>query len=139
MEAKARRGELVRMLPPGYVTDGTGKVVKDPNVRVQDAISLIFRTFRETWSIRQTFKWFHTQGIELPVNRKRDGRMEVVFQLPTHSFIGDVLRNPIYAGAYVYGRRPVELTLVDGRPRRRHGRLRLPTAARVFLPDHHEQ
>lgn len=87
------------------VTDGTGKVVKDPNVRVQEAIALIFRTFRETWSIRQTFKWFHAQGIELPVNRARDGRVEVVFQLPTHSFIGDVLRNLIYAGAYVYGRR----------------------------------
>jgi Recombinase len=72
------------------------------------------------------------------VNRKRDGRVEVVFQLPTHSFIGDVLRNPIYAGAYVYGRRPVELTLVDGRPRKRHGRLRSPTDARVFIPDHHE-
>jgi len=138
MEAKARRGELVRILPPGYVTDGTGKVVKDPNVRVQEAMGLIFRTFRETWSIRQTFKWFHAQGIELPVNRKRDGRVEVVFQLPTHSFIGDVLRNPIYAGAYVYGRRPVELTLVDGRLQKRHGRLRSPTDARVFIPDHHE-
>jgi DNA invertase Pin-like site-specific DNA recombinase len=138
MEAKARRGELIRILPPGYVTDGTGKVVKDPNVRVQEAMALIFRTFRETWSIRQTFKWFHAQGIELPVTRKRDGRVEVVFQLPTHSFIGHVLRNPIYAGAYVYGRRPVELTLVDGRPRKRHGRLRPPTAARVFIPDHHD-
>lgn len=138
MEAKARRGELIRILPPGYVTDGTGKMVKDPNVRVQEAMGLIFRTFRETWSIRQTFKWFHAQGIELPVNRKRAGRAEVVFQLPTHSFIGDVLRNPIYAGAYVYGRRPMELTLVDGRLQKRHGRLRSPTAARVFIPDHHE-
>src|SRR4029450_2180771 len=95
------------------------------------------RQFRETWSIRRTFKWFHAQGIELPVTRKRDGRVEVVFQLPTHRFIGHVLRNPIYAGAYVYGRRPVELPLVDGRPRKRHGRLRPPTAARVFIPDHH--
>lgn len=138
MEAKARRGELIRILPPGYVTDGTGRVVKDPNVRVQEAIALIFRTFRETWSIRQTFKWFHAQGIELPVTRKRDGRVELVFQLPTHSFIGHALRNPIYAGAYVYGRRPMELTLVDGRPRKRHGRLRPPTEARVFIPDHHE-
>jgi DNA invertase Pin-like site-specific DNA recombinase len=138
MEAKARRGELIRILPPGYVTDGTGKVVKDPNVRVQEAMALIFRTFRETWSIRQTFKWFHAQGIELPVTRKREGRVEMVFQLPTHSFIGHVLRNPIYAGAYVYGRRPIELTLVDGRPRKRHGRLRPPTDARVFIPDHHD-
>lgn len=138
MEAKARRGELVRVLPPGSVTDGTGKVVKDPNMRVREAIALIFRTFRETWSIRQTFKWFHAQGIELPVNKSVGGRVERVFQLPTLSFIGDVLRNPVYAGAYVYGRRPMELTLVEGRPRKRQGRLRPPTEARVFIPEHHE-
>lgn len=138
MEAKAQRGALIRMLAPGYVTDGQGKVVKDPNMRVQEAIALIFQTFRQTWSARQTFKWFHDQGIELPVNRAQDGRVERVFQLPTLSFIGDVLRNPIYAGAYVYGRRPVEVRLVEGRLRRRQGRLRSPTDARVFIADHHE-
>jgi DNA invertase Pin-like site-specific DNA recombinase len=138
MEVKAQRGELIRMLAPGYVTDGSGKVVKDPNLRVQEAIALIFQTFRQTWSARQTFKWFHDQGIELPVNRARDGRIDLVFQLPTLSFIGDVLRNPIYAGAYVYGRRPVEVRLVDGRPRRRQRRVPWPTDARVFLADHHE-
>ena len=138
MEAKAQRGELIRILAPGYVTDGSGKVVKDPNLRVQEAIALIFQTFRQTWSARQTFKWFHDQGIELPVNRARDGRIELMFQLPTLSFIGDVLHNPIYAGAYVYGRRPVEVRLVEGRPRRRQGRLRPLTEARVFIADHHE-
>ena len=138
MESKAQRGALIRMLPPGYVPDGAGKVVKDPNLRVQEAITLIFQTFRQTWSIRQTFKWFHDQGIALPVNRARDGRIELVFQLPTHSFIDDVLHNPCYAGAYVYGRRPVELRLVDGRPRRRQGALRPCTEARVFILDHHE-
>lgn len=138
MEAKAQRGELIRMLAPGYITDGNGKVVKDPNIRVQEAITLIFQTFRQTWSARQTFKWFHDHGIELPVNRARHGRIDLVFQLPTLSFIGDVLRNPIYAGAYVYGRRPVEVRLVEGRLRRRQGRLRSPTDARVFIADHHE-
>jgi DNA invertase Pin-like site-specific DNA recombinase len=138
MEAKAQRGELIRMLAPGYITDGNGKVVKDPNIRVQEAITLIFQTFRQTWSARQTFKWFHDHGIALPVNRARHGRIDLVFQLPTLSFIGNVLRNPIYAGAYVYGRRPVEVRLVEGRLRRRQGRLRSPTDARVFIADHHE-
>jgi len=138
MEAKAQRGALIRTLAPGYVTDGQGKVVKNPTLRGQEAIALIFHTFRRTWSARQTFKWFHDQGIELPVNRARDGRVERVFQLPTVSFIGDVLRNPIYAGAYVYGRRPMEIRLVEGRPRRRQGRERRPTEARVFIADPHE-
>jgi hypothetical protein len=43
-------------------------VVKDPNARVQEAIERVFRKCQETWSIRQTFKWFHEQGIELPVS-----------------------------------------------------------------------
>lgn len=137
-EAKAQRGEMIHLLPVGYVVDGSGRVVKDPNRRVQEAIALIFRVFRQTWSIRQTFKWFHDHGIELPVNRRGNGRREVVFQRPTHSFIDDVLHNPFYAGAYVYGRRPVEIRLVNGQPRRRQGRPRPVHEARVFIPDHHE-
>ena len=139
MEAKAQRGALIRMLAPGYVPDGQGQIVKDPNVRVQEAIALIFQTFRRTWSARQTFKWFHDQDIALPVNRAREGRVELVFQPPTLSFISHVLRNPIYAGAYVYGRRPTEVRLVEGRLRRRQGRERRPTEARVFIADHHER
>ncbi len=57
MEEKARRGELVRLLPPGYVRDGAGKVVKDPDRRVQEAIELVFQIFRQTRGIRQTFIW----------------------------------------------------------------------------------
>jgi len=88
MEAKARRGELKRLLPPGYVRDGTGAVVKDPDERLRDAISLVFARFRETWSIRQTFRWFHDEGVELPVNKSQAGRMTLVWQLPSTSFVG---------------------------------------------------
>jgi DNA invertase Pin-like site-specific DNA recombinase len=108
MEEKARRGELIRLLPPGYVCDVLGKVVKDPDERVREAIASVFRKFRELWSIRQTYLWFHQHGIELPVNRVRAGKHQIVFKLPTHSFVSRVLRNPFYAGAYVYGRRAVE-------------------------------
>ncbi|MBA7530576.1 hypothetical protein ES705_22784 [subsurface metagenome] len=70
MEEKARRGELIRTLPPGYIRDNTGKVVKDPDKRVQDAVNLLFRKFRETRGIRQTFLWFRNEGIDFPVNKK---------------------------------------------------------------------
>ncbi len=49
------------MLPPGYVRDGTGKVVKDPDERVREGIALVFKKFREIRSIRQTCLWFHRQ------------------------------------------------------------------------------
>lgn len=67
MEEKAQRGELIRTLPVGYVRDNTGKAVKDPDKRVQEIIELLFRKFRETRSIRQTFLWFRNEGIEMPV------------------------------------------------------------------------
>jgi DNA invertase Pin-like site-specific DNA recombinase len=137
-EKKARRGELFRVLPPGYVLDADGKVVKDPNRRVQQAIELVFDKFRELWSIRQTFLWFHNQGVELPVNKSARGQWHIVWQLPTHSFVSDVLHNAFYAGAYVYGRREREVALVDGRLVKRQGRQRSPEEARVFLRDHHQ-
>jgi DNA invertase Pin-like site-specific DNA recombinase len=64
-EAKARRGELVRLLPPGYVRNASGQIVKDPDQRVQQAIDQVLRLFRQTRSIRQTFLWFQRRGLEL--------------------------------------------------------------------------
>ena len=138
MEEKARRGELIRLLPPGYVCDALGQVVKDPDQRVQEAIASVFRKFQELWSIRQTYLWFRQHDIELPVNQVRGGKHQIVFKLPTHSFVSQVLRNAFYAGAYVYGRRVREVVLVEGRLVRRQGRERAPEEARVFIRDHHE-
>lgn len=137
MEEKARRGELAKLLPPGYVRDATGEVVKDPDERVREAIALVFGKFSQTCSVRQTFKWFHDHEVELPVNKSLGGRMGIVWQLPSQPFIGSVLRNPFYAGAYVYGQRPTQTRLVDGALVKRSGRLLRPEECRVFIPDHH--
>lgn len=134
---KARRGELYPRLPAGYVWNAAGKVVKDPNGRVQEAIALVFTKFRETWSIRQTFKWFRDNEVQLPVTQVGKGR-PVVFQLPRPSFVGGVLRNPFYAGAYAWGRRPTEVVWRDGALRKRQGPLLPAEEAKVLLRDHHE-
>lgn len=138
MQAKARRGELIRLLPPGYVRDGEGKVAKDPDTRVREAIELIFQTFRRVGSIRQAYLWFHTQGVQLPVNKRRGERMRIVWQLPSHSFVSNVLHNPFYAGAYVYGQRPREVKWEDDRLVRRVGAPRPAEDCQVFIRDHHE-
>ena len=69
-ESKARRGELFKRLPVGYVLDldPLGKVVFHPDQRVCDAIQLVFVKFRERWSVRQTFQWFPDHDVELPAN-----------------------------------------------------------------------
>lgn len=138
MQAKARRGELIRLLPPGYVQDGQGQVVQDPDTRVREAVGLIFSTFRQAVSIRQTYLWFHHQGVELPVNKPGGGGMQIVWQLPTHAFVSNVLHNPFYAGAYVWGQRPSEVKWVEDRLVRRSGAPRAAQDCKVFIRDHHE-
>lgn len=137
-EAKARRGELFRLLPPGYVLDASGKVVKDPDERIQQVIALIFKKFREVSSLRQACLWFHHEEVEVPVNKRSDGRVYIAWRLPTQSFISYVLHNPFYAGAYTYGRRLTETVLKDGRLVKRVAKVLPPSEARVFIRDHHE-
>lgn len=136
MEEKARRGELQRLLPVGYVRDAMGQVVKDPDQRVQEAIALVFRKFRALASGRQTFLWCRTHGVELPVNKSVGRTMRVTWQLPTNSFLQNLLRNPAYAGAYVWGRREVRMALENGKLRKRQGRLRRAEECRGYLRDH---
>jgi hypothetical protein len=138
MEEKARRGELQRRLTPGYLYDADGRVVKDPDVRVQEAIQSIFRRFRDSWSVRQTYKWFHDQGILVPANAMGAGQEGIVWKRPTLTWMSGILHNPVYAGAYVYGRRPTEMKLADGRLHKRTGRLRSAQECRVFIRNHHE-
>ena len=136
-EAKAKRGELGRCLAPGYVMDPLGRIVKDPNLRVQQAMARVFSKFAELGSVRQTHRWFHEERIELPVNKARGARFELRWQRPTLSFVNDVLHNPIYAGAYVYGRRPIEVVVKGGEAVKQQRSTRPPEAASVFIPDHH--
>ena len=134
-ESKARRGELFKRLPVGYALDATGKVVVHPDRRVREAIQLVFEKFRELWSVRQTFLWFRDHDVELPANPIRG--TQLIWKIPSQSLVADILRNPFYAGAYVWGRRPVEAVLVEGRLEKRQGAVRRPEQCRVFIPDHH--
>lgn len=135
-EEKAKRGELLKRLPSGYERDWDGKVVITADARVHEAIALVFKKFREVRTIRQTFLWFRDHDVELPVNPARGGN-SLVWQIPTQAFVHDVLLNPFYAGAYVWGRRPTETVFIDRQLRKRQGRLRPPRECRVFIPDHH--
>ena len=137
-EAKAKRGELGRCLAPGYVMDPAGRIVKDPNLRVQQVIALVFRKFAELGSVRQSYRWFHEARMALPVNRAIGGQFQLIWQLPTLSFLNDMLRNPLHAGAYVYGRRPTEVVVKAGRAVKRQCSSRAAEHTRVFIPEHHE-
>lgn len=135
---KARRGELRKQLPPGFVRDLDDQIVKDPDLRVQEAIQLVFTRFRETWSLRQTMRWFRDEGIELPVLRCRGGKKRLEWALPSLGRVGAILRNPLYAGAYAYGRRQNRLVLKEGRPAKRTTCVLPREEWHVLIRDHHE-
>src|SRR6266436_6581303 len=134
-ESKARRGDLFKRLPVGYVLDAMGKVVLHPDQRVCGAIQLVFEKFRERWSVRQTFQWFRDHDVELPANPIQGTRL--VWKIPTQSLVRDLLCNPFYAGAYVWGRRPVSTVLAGDRLEKRQSATRRAEDCQVFIPDHH--
>src|SRR6202165_1756688 len=135
-ESKARRGELFKRLPVGYVLDPMSKVALHPDQRICEAIRLVFVKFRERWSVRQTFLWFRDHDIELPANPVQG--TQLVWKIPTQSLVRDILVNPFYAGAYVWGRRPMETILVDGQLKKRQTAYRRAEDCRVFIADHHD-
>jgi len=138
MEEKAKRGEFKRQIPPGYIWDANEKVVKDPNKRIQDTIELIFKKFREMQSIRQTYLWFHSESIEVPVLKDKAGKKEIVWKLPEKSYLQAMLKNPFYAGVYVWGRETTKLEYKDGKIVKRKARMSDARESKVFIEDHHD-
>ena len=135
---KAERGEFYTTVPIGYIRTRNNRCERDPDRRIQEMIGLVFRKFEEMGSIRQVLLWFRSEGVELPaVEYGRFGR-GVIWKLPVYNTIRNVLTNPIYGGAYAYGRTRTRTTVEGGRAVRRPG-LRLPQSEwRVLIPDHHE-
>lgn len=138
MEEKAKRGEFKRQIPPGYIWDTTEKVVKDPNKRIRDSIQLIFKKFREIQSIRQTYLWFQGENIEVPVFKDKAGKKEIVWKLPEKSYLQAMLKNPFYAGVYVWGRETTKLEYKEGKIVKRKSKISDARESKVFIEDHHE-
>ena len=99
--SKAARGELGLALPAGLERDADGRVTKDPNREVQNRLTLIFTTFLEQGSIAKVMKSFKSRQLAVP---RRDHFGEVAWRAPTTGMLGNILKNPAYAGAFVYGR-----------------------------------
>jgi len=122
---KARRGALTVPVPVGYVWRD-GVIVFDPDEQVQAVVRLIFAKFEELHTLHGLLRYLAAQGIDLGVRvREGPGKGELVWRRPNRMTLQNLLKHPLYAGAYVYGRR-----LVDPR-RQRPGR---PSTGRVVTP-----
>jgi Recombinase/Recombinase zinc beta ribbon domain len=137
--AKARRGELVLGLPVGYIRGRDGRVEKDPDQRVQAAIALVFEKFAVLGSARQVVLWVRQERIVLPVSKRAASWGEqVVWRLPIYGTILRLLQNPIYAGAYAFGRTGTRTHIAEGVPRKTRGHHRRVDDWIVLLRAHHD-
>ncbi len=98
---KAERGELALQLPIGLVRNQLGQVVKEPNREIQDRLDLVFPTFLSAARLAKVLEYCNTHELCLP---RRDRFGDVVWKRPTIAMVLAILKNPAYAGAFVYGR-----------------------------------
>ena len=137
-DAKAERGEFRFTLPPGYCWAENGRIEIDPDERVSDTIRLVFEKFLELASCRQVYLWFLDSGLSLPVARRGAGEGRIEWRPPAYHTVHRILKGPIYAGAYVFGRTRAQTRIVDGRARKTGGHRREMADWGVLLRDHHE-
>lgn len=115
IESKARRGELKQALPAGFVYTPDGRVVLDPDQQIQEAIRLLFNTFRRTGSAVATVRVFGEEHLDFPSLIRSGPRAGgVVWGQLIHTRVVDILKNPRYAGAFFFGRSVTRKT-VDGK------------------------
>ena len=102
---KARRGELRRRLPVGFVYDGDGHVVLDPDKQVQESVRLLFATFARTGAAHATLKYFRQERLLFPTRIGAGAsKGELAWTPLSLGRTASILHNPWYAGAYAFGR-----------------------------------
>lgn len=134
---KAARGELRRGLPVGLIWgDAEGEISFHPDEAVQTSIASIFAGFAETGSARRVWLWFRSEGLRLPTQMVP--KSEILWVDASYHAIHQVLSNPVYAGAYAYGRTRQE-TKLDGSGVPKKRMRQLPQSEwQVLIKEHHE-
>jgi len=133
---KAARGELRRGLPVGFVWgEEDGEVRFHPDEAVVSSIRTVFSKFTELGSVRKVWLWFRSEGLSFPLRAHM--KSEIRWVAPTYTALHHVLTNPVYAGAYAYGKsRHQRYVDEQGMFRRRTRHLPMPEWS-VLLPEHH--
>lgn len=134
---KAARGQLRRGLPIGFIWgDGDGEVLFHPDQAVTGVIHSIFEKFTEMGSVRRVWLWLRSEGLSFP--SKSNSSADIQWVTPTYTAVHHVLTNPVYAGAYTYGKSRQE-RFVDQNGRLRKRTRRLPRSQwAVLLTEHHQ-
>lgn len=134
LRQKLARGEVLYLAAAGYERTADNRLELTADLQVQHALRDLFARFRASGSARQVLLQLRQEGARLP-SRDQQGRL--VWRPAGLGRIVDVLKNPIYAGAFVYGRTMRRTVIKDGRQHRTAGHARPPEQWLVVLQDHH--
>jgi DNA invertase Pin-like site-specific DNA recombinase len=134
---KARRGELQFRLPIGFFWTPEGKIEIETDLRVQQAIGLVLEKFTELGSARQVLLAFRREGILLPVKQDDRSGSPVHWKPASYHGIMAMVKNPIYAGAYAFGKTEVRTNVIEGRARKTEGHSKPRDRWTVLIQDHH--
>ncbi len=138
LRLKAARGDLHTTVAIGYRRSADDRLEQDPDKRIREALSLVFRKFREIGSVRQLVLWLRQEGIDLPTAvHGRQGRT-VRWGPPRYHAVHRLLTNPVYAGAYVFGRTISRTRVEGGRKVITHGVARRREDWMVLIRDRHD-
>ena len=105
---------------------------------MQEAIALVFGKFDELQTVRQVHLWMRQKRLPLPAVIYGDGGRQIIWKLPVYNTLHHMLTNPVYAGAYVFGRTGSRTTIEAGRKRIVRGFRKERAAWEVLILDHHE-
>ena len=138
LKQKAHQGELFMTVAIGYVRVGHDRIEKDPDRRIVEAITLVFAKFAEMQSVRQVHLWFRHERVPLPaICYGAEGR-QIDWKPPVYNTILHLLTNPIYAGAYAFGRTASRVSIEGGRKKIVRGFRKERKDWEVLIPNHHE-
>lgn len=133
----AQRGALQFSLPVGYVWTAADRIEQEPDGRVQQALSLVFAKMTELPSVRQVLLWFQREGLALPRKSQDPPGGPTIWARPTYSGLLNLLSNPIYGGAYAYGRTQTRTRVIEGRARKTVGHKKPRSEWTALILDHH--
>jgi DNA invertase Pin-like site-specific DNA recombinase len=136
---KAARGELRRGLPVGLVWgEQDGEVLFHPDEAVTGAIRAVFERFAEFGSARRVWLWFRSEGLSFPLQTTPAGMPGPIrWVTPTYTALHHILTNPVYAGAYTYGKTRYERYVDEHSAVRKRIRHLPMDQWAVLILDHH--
>src|SRR5436305_10387078 len=134
---KAARGELRRGLPVGFVWgEADGEILVHSDAAISGAVRAVFDRFAEFGSARRVWLWFRSEGLSFPL--QTHARTPLRWVAPTYTAIHAVLSNPVYAGAYAYGKSRTEQFVDEQGLVRKRIRMLPRSKWAVLIPGHHE-